>query len=164
MNAIYALLLAVAVLVIGSSPGSAEVATDAEWSVGHIIVDHAWSRRVLGGQTVVVYLRIRNAGRVRDKIIKIASPAATSATLQQTDQDKGIVSMSTLRGGLQIPAGGSVSLRPGTKHVVLEGIQPNLRTGDVVPLWLKLERTGWIAVAVPLLPLEESDPINGEHN
>jgi copper(I)-binding protein len=165
MKAVYALLLGgAAVLVAGSSPGRAEVATDAEWRLGDITVDQAWSRRVPGEQTAAVYFRIRNAGRAMETITKIASPAATSASFHATDNAKGIVSMSTIRDGLQVPPGASVSLRPGTKHIMLEGIEPTLRAGNVVPLWLKLEKTGWIAIAVPLLPLEESDPISGEHN
>jgi periplasmic copper chaperone A len=58
--------------------------------------------------------------------------------------------MRELAGGLSIPAGGSVVLKPGSYHVMLIGLKKALTAGEKFPLTLTFEKAGTISVTVPV--------------
>ena len=47
---------------------------------------------------------------------------------------------------VEIPAGGSLQLKPGSYHVMLIGLVKDLKAGDTIDLTLKFERAGAITV------------------
>ena len=47
---------------------------------------------------------------------------------------------------LEIPAGGSVELKPGSYHIMLIGLKQDLKVGDSIEITLKFEKAGEIKV------------------
>jgi len=52
--------------------------------------------------------------------------------------------------GLDIPAGQSVTLKPGGEHIMLMGLNGPLREGQSFPLTLTFEKAGAREVTVPV--------------
>jgi periplasmic copper chaperone A len=64
--------------------------------------------------------------------------------------ENGVMQMRELGGGLSIPAGGSVVLKPGSYHVMLIGLKKPLTAGETFPLTLTFEKAGNVSITVPV--------------
>jgi copper(I)-binding protein len=53
--------------------------------------------------------------------------------------DKDVMKMRALTGGLDLPAGKSIELKPGGYHVMLMDLTLQLKEGDTVPMTLVVE-------------------------
>jgi hypothetical protein len=49
-----------------------------------------------------------------------------------------------------VPAGGEVTFKPGSYHVMLIGLKKPLKAGDTVELHLRFEKAGAIDVSAPV--------------
>jgi len=56
--------------------------------------------------------------------------------------------------GVEIPAGGSVELKPGGLHIMLLDVQRDLEPGQTVTLKLDFESGRSLVVDAPVRPLE----------
>ena len=72
-----------------------------------------------------------------DKPIRLTSIAGTVAKaieLHETVNDNGVMKMEPHPEGFEIPAGGTLELKPGGKHVMLFGLTKPLAVGEQVEL------------------------------
>jgi periplasmic copper chaperone A len=105
-----------------------------------VSVDGAWARATVPGQMgSAAYFTIRNAGG-DDKLLSVTSPMA-GASLHSTSLDNGVMRMRPLA-ALDIPAKGTVELKPGGTHVMLMGLKQPLQAGTTLELDLKFEKSG----------------------
>jgi copper(I)-binding protein len=64
--------------------------------------------------------------------------------------------------GFAIPAGGTLQLAPGGKHVMLIGLTAPLAVGDTVALTLTFTHAGEMAIQAPVVEIEAtSDSMEG---
>lgn len=116
-----------------------------------LTVRDAWARETAPGQTATaVYLTIANEGG-RDRLIAAGTSAAARATLHRSSSEGGIARMRPLSEGLEIPAGGHVTLKPGGDHIMVEELGLNLRRGDSITMWLGFERSDERTVRVRIV-------------
>jgi copper(I)-binding protein len=134
------ILIATLLLAACGSGGAPEIA-----------VSDAWAREARGGSTAA-YLTITNSGAGADRLLAVSAPAPIAAALHETSHEGGISRMRPLDQGLEIPAGGSVELRPGGTHVMLTGLDSPLSPGDALPLVLRFERSGERTVRAEVRP------------
>jgi hypothetical protein len=95
------------------------------------------------------YMVIRNPDGPDDRLLGASSPAARSVTLHGSEEENGVVRMTDLPGGLDLPAGGAVEMAPGGFHVMLMGLDGPLAPGDAVPLSLSFE-SGPVELSLPV--------------
>ncbi len=128
MNSSYAALLAftVTALAITSTPAWAQVE-----------VKSAWVRATVGGQkTTGVYMALKSdAGAT---LVGVESPAAAIVEVHEMRMDGNVMRMRAIP-RLELPAGKAVEMKPGGYHVMLIDLKRPLKTGDSVPLRLKIE-------------------------
>lgn len=123
-------LLFAALLLASCKPASSPPA---------VSIDNAWARATVPGQMgSAAYFTIHNSGG-QDRLMSVASPAA-DASLHSTSMDNGVMRMRPLR-ALDIPANGSVELKPGGTHVMLMGLKAPLAAGSAIRLDLKFEHS-----------------------
>ena len=117
---------------------------------GGITVTDAWARSssAMAGAGAA-YATITNAGSAADALIGASSPAATTVEVHETV----VMGSPDASGGgmmgmqpVEIPAGGSLQLKPGSYHVMLIGLVKDLKPGDTIDLTLKFEKAGEITV------------------
>ncbi|GFO81406.1 MAG: hypothetical protein A49_10330 [Methyloceanibacter sp.] len=90
-----------------------------------IAISGAWARPTIGeGRVTAAYMTIGNAGSADDVLAGVTSPQAARVEIHETKMtDDGVMTMRPLASGLAVPAGGSVSLKPGGAHVMVMGLE-----------------------------------------
>lgn len=118
-----------------------------------ITVTDAWARSSSASASAgAAYATITNAGSAADALIGASSPAAATVEVHETvvmgspdPSGGGMMGMQPVA-RVEIPAGGSLQLKPGSYHVMLIGLVKDLKAGDTIDLTLKFERAGAVTV------------------
>jgi copper(I)-binding protein len=152
-----AALLVVAALAGCSSPG-------ATGGAGGITVTDAWARpSSMTASAGGAYMVIANTGAAADALVGATSPAAATVEVHETfmmpaPSASGGMGMGSpaASGGmmgmrpiprLEIPAGGTVELKPGSYHVMLIGLVADLEPGATIEITLRFEKAGEVKVS-----------------
>ena len=101
------------------------------------------------GGAGAVYLRVADTGDGGDRLLGVTSPAAASATLHESVDEGGVHRMVERPKGFEVPAGGTLELASGGKHVMLMGLAEDAAAGSL-PLVLRFEREGEVELTVPV--------------
>jgi hypothetical protein len=92
------------------------------------------------------YLTIENHGGGADLLVSADSSACGTTELHETyDKGSGVMGMRPVA-GIDIPAGGSVTLQPGGIHLMCIDRLADFAPGDHIPLTLKFQNAGTIEV------------------
>lgn len=96
-------------------------------------------------RTGAVYMTLKNHGTAADRLVAVITEAAMSAGIHETLMEDGVAKMRPVE-VFDIPAGGSVELKPGGYHIMLMGLKAPLKKGGTIMLQLKFERAGLVDV------------------
>ena len=98
-------------------------------------VEGAWARATVPGQRATgAFMKIQSTNGA--KLTGGTSPAAGVVEIHEMKLESGIMKMSAIPGGLDLPAGKTVELRPGSYHVMLMDLKAPLEVGSTLPLTL----------------------------
>lgn len=106
-----------------------------------------------------VYVTIENRGSRPDRLLSVSIPAG-EASLHETLLENGVSKMRERPEGFEIPAGGTLRLAPGGRHIMvtgMDGANAGLAPGDdagasgggAVEIVLRFERAGEHTVRIP---------------
>jgi hypothetical protein len=114
-----------------------------------LMVQDAYARSASpASKTGAAFMQIMNHG-ADDRLIAVASPAAKMVQLHTHVQDaNGVMSMVHVEEGFALPAGETLMLERGGKHVMLMGLTAPLEQGGTVPITLTFEKAGDMTVDV----------------
>ncbi|OED50822.1 hypothetical protein ACH42_00640 [Endozoicomonas sp. (ex Bugula neritina AB1)] len=90
---------------------------------------------VPGMSSSAVYFSIHNGGKQSIRLTGVESPLAKKSELHTTVMNNGMMRMQEVE-VLEIPAGGDVELKPGGYHVMLMGLNEQIKPGEHVPVTL----------------------------
>jgi len=97
-----------------------------------------------------IFFELMNHGEA-DRLIAASSDVANRTELHTHQEDaNGVMKMIHVEEGFELPAGQSVMLARGGKHVMLLGLTQPLEDGATVPLTLTFEKAGEVTVEVPV--------------
>ena len=131
-----AMLAALALAACGGSGGTA----------GGITVSEAWARpSPMMERAGAAYMVLQNNGAADDKLLSIESDVAKTIELHETQESGGMMAMSPVP-NIEVPANAKTELKPGGFHVMLIGLNRELKVGDKVQLTLNFEKAGKIPV------------------
>jgi len=116
-------------------------------SSGHLTIRGAWTRPAAAGLNGAGYLTIVNSGHAADKLLSASSPAAARVSIHESRMVGAVMTMRRLD-GVAIPAGASVTFKPGGLHLMLEGLKAPLKEGDRVAVTLVFARAGRMAATL----------------
>ncbi|QDQ26898.1 copper chaperone PCu(A)C [Chitinimonas arctica] len=109
-------------------------------SACEVVVSKAWAKATAPGQPAAgAYFDIASGHSA--KVVAVQSPAAAMVELHETKMEAGVMKMRQLD-GLDLPAGKTVSLKPGGTHVMLMQLKAPLKAGAKLPLQLTVEQGG----------------------
>lgn len=121
-----------------ATPASAPAASA---SAG-IAITNASARATPDGAVVAGgYLTIANAGAEADRLVSAASPRAGRMELHEMAMDGGMMTMRPVT-GIDVPAGGTVELKPGGLHLMFMDIPAPFKAGETIPVTLTFEKAG----------------------
>jgi len=123
-----------------------------------VTVSDAWVRATVPAQrATAAFMQIVATDGAR--LIAASSPVAGTTELHEMAMVDGVMKMRAIP-GLDLPAGKTVVLSPGSYHVMLLDLKAPIRVGDAVPLSLVFEgpdkRRTTIELKVPVRPLTDA--------
>lgn len=129
-------------------------APDQTFTTGGITVSGAFTRAMLDAAKVGAgYMSIANAGPEADRVVGAKSELTPRVELHNMSVKDGMMSMSHVEGGIEVPAGGSVDLAPGGLHVMFIGPNQQFQEGECVELTLTFEKAGELPVQLVVGPV-----------
>lgn len=119
-----------------------------EQKLGDLILHHAWSRETpKGAKTGAAYVKIENTGDSPDQLLSVASDIAAMTEVHQMTMDNDMMKMGAA-GPVDIPAHGTVELKPHGLHIMLMGLKKPLSQGDTFPVTLTFAKAGKVDLQV----------------
>lgn len=111
----------------------------------------AWGRpSPMVDKAGAVYVVIENKGNAADRLIGASSPAAQMVEVHESYMEGGVMKMRPVAGGVDVPAGGKVELKPGSYHIMLMDLAAPLQTANTIVVTLKFEKSGEVAVTAEI--------------
>lgn len=118
---------------------------------------NAWARATPpGASTGAVYVTLTAPSG--DRLTAASSPVAATTGLHEMHMDGTIMRMNPVPGGLDLPPGKPVTLRPGGYHLMLEGLKAPLRQGQKVPVHLTFQKAPPLDISAQVAAIGAAGP------
>lgn len=98
-------------------------------------VQNAWARATVKGQMATGAFMTLTA-KDGSKLVGAASPVAGVSQVHEMKIAGDVMKMAEVKGGLDLPAGKAVELKPGGYHIMLMDLKAPLAADSLVPLTL----------------------------
>ena len=117
--------------------------------VATVDVQGGWVRQSVPGQSGTgAFMKL--TAPTGTKLVGISTPAAGVAEVHEMKMEGDTMKMRELAGGLDLPAGQTVELKPGGYHVMMMDLKGALAKGATVPFTLKFEDAKGVKTALDL--------------
>ena len=137
------LLLAIIVLI------TVPLTVQAEQS--DIIVSAVWARPILiAGRPGSAYFHIENNAGVADRLTSVTSTISPRLEIHEHTMKDGVMKMGQVD-FIDVPASGSVELKPGGYHIMIFESTKKYVPGDEIDLTLTFEKAGAIEKIVKVM-------------
>lgn len=116
-----------------------------------ILIEHTQARETPPGVKVGAgYLSITNTGNQDDKLVSASGDLAPIIQIHAMTLKDNVFRMQQLKGGVVIPAGKTVTLEAGKKHLMFMNLPQPLTAGNTHKVTLNFEKAGAIIVSFPV--------------
>jgi copper(I)-binding protein len=120
-------------------------AKGSDYRIGQLKIENPYARATAPGQKAAGgFMKIENKGAA-DQLIAASSPVAGEMQLHTMAMDGNVMKMREVK-GIDVPANGSVELKPGGLHLMFMDIKTPLKAGETVPVKLKFQKSGEVEV------------------
>jgi copper(I)-binding protein len=135
-------LFLIAAAALLASPAWAQ-----DYKLGSLEISQPWTRATAptakaGGG----FVTITNKGTTADRLIAARSTASDKVEVHEMKMDGNVMRMRELANGLEIPAGATVTLKPGGYHIMFMELKAPFAKDAKVPVTLVFEKAGSIDV------------------
>ncbi len=118
-----------------------------EYKIGDLVIEHPYADATpKGAQAGAGFMTIENTGKTAERLLSATVENADRVEIHQMSMEGGVMKMSELPKGLEIPAGGKVELKPGGYHLMLLGLKAPIVSGHRFKGALTFEHAGAVAV------------------
>ena len=125
-------------------------------------VKDPWVRAAVPGQTgtgAFMKITARNGAR----LVSASSPVAGVTEVHEMKMEGNVMKMRALEGGLELPAGKTVELKPGGYHVMLMDLKGPLARDRTVPLTLVFKDAKGVDSRIELKVPVSTAPVMHKH-
>jgi len=126
------------------------------------IVDARARPAPLPGGTSAIYFTVLNGLDQPVQLVSAASPAARAVETHETVAEEGVMKMIPLPDGYPVPAGTTLVLQPGGKHIMLIDLVEPLAPGDTIELTVTFDNGQVFELNVPVLDPQLNRPVDAE--
>src|ERR1700728_165584 len=150
-------------VAVASALGLAQLAMTAasatDYDVGSIHISQPWSRATPKGASAgAAYMTLTNNGKTPDRVNCVSSDASAECQIHSMTMDNGVMQMRPVEGGLEIKPGETVTLKPGSFHMMLVNLKHPLEQGNTVRATLKYNTAGPVDVDYPIAAIGAAAP------
>ena len=143
--------IAVATAPIALAALAAVPAQAADYDVGSMHISQPWSRATPKGAAAgAAYMTITNKGTAPDRVSCVSDDASAQCQIHSMTMEDGVMKMRPVEGGLGIKPGETVTLKPGSFHVMLLDLKHPLEQGQSVKATLKFDTAGTVDIEYPI--------------
>jgi periplasmic copper chaperone A len=121
-----------------------------------ITVKSAWARPAAQGGNGAVYFLLQNHSAGPDELIAVSSDIAEAAEIHETKMDGDVMKMEPVM-SVPVKEKESIEFAPGGLHVMLIGLQQELKAGDQFEITLQFAGQGNLTLTVPVQETGEND-------
>ena len=113
-------------------------------------IEAAWARPTVAGQAGGGgFLKI-TGGAAADTLVSASAKVAKAVELHTMEMEGNVMRMRQID-GIAVPAGQTVELKPGGRHLMFIGLTQTLKNGDHFSLTLRFEKAGEVKVDVKVM-------------
>jgi periplasmic copper chaperone A len=98
-------------------------------------IEGAWVRAAVEGQSGTGGF-MKLTAPVNMKLVAVGSPVAKIGEVHEMKMEGSVMKMAEVKGGLELPAGKAVELKPGGYHIMLLDLKQSLKVDSQVPVML----------------------------
>lgn len=113
-----------------------------------VVAKDAWAPPTLSQPNSVAFLTLTSDRD--DRLLSAASDCCKAVELHNHEMVNDVMRMRRVKGGIALPKGEAVSLRPGGYHVMLIGLQAEKKDGDSIPVTLTFEHSEPMTLSIPV--------------
>ena len=126
-------------------------------------VKDAWARATVQGQKATGAFMTLTA-KSDAKLVSVSSPVAGVVEVHEMKMDGDVMQMRAVKGGLDLPAGKAVELKPGSYHVMMLDLKLPLKKDTTVPMTLVFKDAKGVETKTELkLPVTMAPPMHMAH-
>ncbi len=104
-------------------------------SAQSVDIKDAWARSTVPGQKATgAFMKLTSKDGA--KLVAASSPVAGVVEVHEMKMDGNVMQMRAVQGGLELPAGKTVELKPGGYHVMLMDLKQALMKDSTIPMTL----------------------------
>jgi copper(I)-binding protein len=139
---------AVALLLsVGVAPALTSMAYAGDFKAGAIEIENPWSPSAPNGAKVAGgYLTIVNHGPTPDRLLSATAAIAGKTGIHQMKVRNGVMEMREVKDGLDVPASGTVKLKPGAYHLMFMDLKRLPKKGESFAGTLTFAKAGTVNV------------------
>jgi copper(I)-binding protein len=125
-----------------------------DYTAGPLKIQNPWTREMPPGSKVGGgFMIITNTGDEADTLVTLKTSRADHGEVHEMSMDGGVMKMRQLEGGLEIPPGATVELKPGSYHVMFIDVTDGFREGEAIDSVLVFEKAGEVPVEFTVGPV-----------
>lgn len=129
---------------------NAAMPTTAAAVAGQFTASAAYARAVAPGQpNSAVFLQLQNKDSKAHALVSATSDVAAAVELHNHVNEGGVMKMRKVE-KIDLPAGQTVALKPGSFHIMLIGLKKTLKVSDTVELTLGFEDSTSLKLSAPV--------------
>jgi copper(I)-binding protein len=131
----------------------------ADYDVGSIHIAQPWARATpKGASSGAGYMTITNNGTAADRVSCVSSDASAQCQIHSVSMEGGVMKMRPVEGGLEIKPGETITLTPGSFHMMLVDLKHPLEAGQMLKATLKFDNAGTVDVEYPIAAIGAPAP------
>lgn len=129
-----------------------------DYKFGDLIIDHPHIPATVKSAPVAAgYFTIKNTGAQADKLLSVSAGFSAKQQLHTMTMIEGVMRMRPLKDGIEIPAGGEVSLQKGGDHLMFMELSEPMQVGELRDVTLVFEKAGEVKIGMIVI-----DPVDLE--
>ena len=131
-----------------------------DYQAGEVHIDHPYARATMPSQpSGAVYMTLENRGKNPDKLVAAETPAAKKTEIHTMSMDGNVMKMRQVD-SVELAPAAKVAMKPGDGyHIMLLGLNQQLKAGDKLPMTLTFEKAGKVEVSVQVQDVKQKEPM-----
>jgi periplasmic copper chaperone A len=128
-------------------------------TLGDLTLEQFFTRATpAGAKAAGGFLTITNNGKTDDRLVSVSSLMATRTEIHEMAVKDTIMTMRPKEDGILLPAGQTVSLKPGGLHIMFMQIKEPFKKDMIIPVTLTFEKAGSIDIEMPVILMGSKAP------
>ena len=140
------------------------VASAMETKIANLVISNTHIRATVPTAKVAAgYLSITNNGSSDERLLGGSVEFAGKVSVHEMKMNNGVMKMRPIEGGLVIPAGETVVLKPGAEHLMFMKLKEPMLEGEMRSVTLTFENSGTVELMFPVGDLTGGETDHSSH-